>query len=186
MTITNAQQSDAPLIGKAVVMAIGPELARDFAGAGTVEDVEALLGRLAARTDSQYSYCNTLKAIDADGNTMGFVVAYDGARLHQLRRSFIAEVRRAMGHDLEGRLSDECEAGEYYLDTLAVFESYRGRGVAKALIEAAAGCAHNAGKPLGLLCAKDNGRARRLYDSCGFRQDGERTFAGELMDHLLL
>lgn len=185
MTIVPAQATDAPLIGVAVVMAIGPELARDFAGSGSIKDVEALFGTLAARTDSQYSYLNTLKAVDEDGKAMGFVVAYDGALLHRLRRSFIAEVRRSTGHDLEGKLADECDDREYYLDTLAVFEGYRGRGVAKALIEAAAGRARAAGKPLGLLCAKDNSRARRLYDASGFRNAGERPFAGEMMDHML-
>lgn len=61
---------------------------------------------------------------------------------------------------------------------------YRGRGVATALIEAAGVRARECGKPLGLLVDKANSRARRLYDSLGFKQVGERFFAGELMDHL--
>lgn len=184
MKIIPADIEDAPLIGRAVVTAIGAELAGQFADGRPVDDVVTLFSRLAARDDSQYSYLNTLKAVGDDGRPTGFIVAYDGARLHELRKAFFEEVKAVLDRDMEGGMADECEAGEFYLDSLAVLPEHRGRGVARALIEAMAGRAAAHGKPLGLLCDKSNARARRLYDSVGFRPVGERMFAWELMDHL--
>ncbi|MCM1555115.1 MAG: GNAT family N-acetyltransferase [Bacteroides sp.] len=182
--IVNAEKSDAPLIGEVVVAAIGDELAHSFAGEKTVEDVKRLFTKLAAREDSQYSYRNSLKAVDENGEPMGFAVGYDGALLHQLRKAFFEEVRLVLEREMDGKVDDECEAGEFYLDSLAVFPAYRGKGVARALIQAMAQRGLKSGKPLGLLCDKTNATARRLYDALGFRQVGEAPFAGEVMDHL--
>lgn len=184
MKITQANSSDAELIGRVVVEAVGPELARDFAGDRPVSDVVGLFAALAARRDSQYSYLNTLKAVAPDGSPAGFIVGYDGARLHDLRLAFFEETERLLGRDLRGHMPDETDTGEFYIDSLAVFPEFRGRGVASALIRAIARRA--SGKPLGLLCDKANSRARRLYDRLGFRYVGDRPFANELMDHLQL
>ena len=63
MTIKPATPEHAPLIGRAVVMAIGAEITRNLAGQEhTPADVEALFSSLAARPDTQYSYLNTLLA----------------------------------------------------------------------------------------------------------------------------
>lgn len=182
--IVDSSLTDAPLIGDVVVSAIGEEHARGFDPDGNLDRVRELFGTLAGRVDSQYSCINTVKAVDENDNVMGFAVGYDGAVLQRLRRAFISEVKRLMGRDLEGQIPDETGPGEFYLDSLGVFPDYRGRGVGRALIEAMAARAAAAGKPLGLLCEKSNRRARRLYDSLGFRKVGETPFAGVLMDHL--
>lgn len=182
MKIVEATKDDAALIGRVVVEAIGPELAADFAGENPVSSVTELFAALVAREDSQYSYRNALKAINDEDRPMGFIVAYDGARLHELRRAFFEEVKIRLGYDMEGNMPDETDPSEFYLDSLAVFPEFRGQGIASALIRA---IADRATKPLGLLCDKTNTRARRLYDSLGFRYVGDRPFAGELMHHLV-
>lgn len=177
----------APYIGKAILMAIGEELTSHLAGKNhTPQDVESLFTSLARRSDSQYSYLNSMVAVDKDNNVAGVVVAYDGARLKELRKAFFEEAEKAIGLKIHGNPTDETGPEEFYLDTLAVFPEYRGNGIATNLIEAAAERAASAGKPLGLLVSKTNPDARRLYDSIGFRAAGERFFAGELMDHLTL
>ena len=193
MTIVPSLPQHAQLIGKAVTAAIGHELASELAGSDhTVEDVESLFAALAARDDTQYSYVNSLTALDDDGNVMGIVVSYDGAGLIEMRRIFFAEAKTRIGLTFEtpdgnpDSLPGETDPEEYYLDSLAVFEPYRGKGVARALITAARDRARRAGKPLGLLVDKNNARARSLYDSIGFIPMGEREFAGELMDHMVL
>lgn len=190
MKIIPSLPEHAPLIGKAVTMAIGNELAAELGGPDhTVADVEALFASLAARPDTQYSYLNSLSAVDDAGNVMGIIVGYDGARLIELRRVFFAEAAKQIGLETEGEVDDlpvETSPDEFYLDSLAVMPEYRGRGVATALIEAAGERARECGKPLGLLVDKTNSRARRLYESLGFRQIGERYFAGELMDRMQL
>ncbi len=168
-------------------MAIGDEITRNLAGQDhTPADVEALFSSLAARPDTQYSYLNTLVALDDDGRPMGCIVSYDGASLIDMRRIFFEEARRQIGLNPD-TIEPETTPDEFYLDTLAVFEPYRGRGIARRLIEAAAcRAAEISGKPVGLLVDKTNHRARRLYDSIGFVFRDERPFAGEVMDHLQL
>lgn len=184
MKIVNAEKNDASLIGETVVSAVGDEIAENFAYPKSKADVLRLFTNLAAREDSQYSYINTLKAVDENGRPMGFIIGYDGERLHELRKAFFEEVRSVLGREMEGTVPDECETDEFYLDSLAVFPEFRGKGIARALISAMAQRAASYGKPLGLLCDKDNNKARRLYDSLGFIQVGETPFAGEMMNHL--
>lgn len=182
--IRPARREEAPYIGAAVVDAIGMEIAEELGrGRGGVETAVALFSELAALDDSQYSYLNTLVAVDECDRVVGVCVAYNGARLHELRLRFIEVARRMLGLEF-GELKDECEPSEFYLDTLSVDPAHRGRGIASSLIRATAGRARAIDKPLGLLVDKDNVRARRLYDREGFKPVGEREFMHTLMDHL--
>ncbi len=173
--IEKCGSEDSELIARAVVMALHEEF-----------DPEQLWCRmfwnLAARTDSQYSYLNALKAIVPSGEVAGIIVCYDGARLAQLRQALFDEYERLTGRQL-GAFADETDAGEWYLDSLAVFPPFRGQGIAKALIEAAVALAP-ANRTPGLLCAKDNAGAKRLYEALGFAKVGERPFMGQIMDHM--
>lgn len=191
MRIINASKTDASLIADAIVAAIGDELADNLAGDNnTRQDVHDLFMRLAKREDTQYSYLNSRIALSDDGSPMGVCVSYDGADLMSLRRPFFEDAIETFGWNLSSEeidsLPGETTPDEYYLDTLMTLPEYRGRGVARALIVDAASKARRAGKPLGLLCDKENPQARRLYDAAGFAVVGERPFAGHLMDHLQL
>lgn len=186
MKITDARRQDAPMIARAVMMAVGDEICRDFAGNDhTLEDVEALFTELAAMDDSQYSYLNTLVALDDEGNVAGVCIGYDGALLHQLRERFFEAAKRRLGRDMAG-MADETTPDEYYLDTLAVSPQYRGQKLGGKLLLAQAARGHAKGKPAGLLVDKDNPKAEALYHRLGFESDGERPFAGVVMNHLVL
>ena len=191
MTITTATPDDASLIADAIIAAIGPELTDHLAGDhNTPQDVHDLFARLAARTDSQYSYINSRVARNDEGNPIGVCVSYDGADLKRLRRPFFAEANKTFGwgmtpEEIEA-VPGETEPDEFYLDTLMTLPEYRGQGIGEALIRDAKLKADAAGKPLGLLCDIDNDRARRLYDRVGFIDRGQRPFAGHDMNHLQL
>lgn len=185
-----AEECDAPLIGKVVVMAVGAELSLSFFAQGdkcrTIEDVEAFFGHLAALPDSQYSYRNTLKAVDGDGNALGFLVCYDGGRLAVLREAFFRLAKEELNRSLTAAdMPDETVSGELYIDSLGVFPPYRGRGVAEALLRAAILKAGTCGLRPGLIVEKENHPARALYERVGFKQIGETPFAGVLMDHMV-
>lgn len=183
-SIRKATPEDAAHIAEAIVMAVGDEITQSFAGKDhTVQDVKNLFSRLAQADNSQYSYKNTLVAVTPSDEVMGLIISYDGALLHPLRETFIKAAKEALGYDLVN-LADETSDDEVYLDTLAVYSAFRGNGVASALLNAAAEQAKTLNKPVGLLVDKTNHRARRLYESLGFRQVDERPFAGEMMDHL--
>lgn len=184
MEIIPARRQDARLIGASVVDAIGEDITAGLAGeAHTVSDVIDLFASLAERDDTQYSYRNALVALDDEGVPVGVCMAYDGALLHELRLPFFKAVTERLGQNLDD-VEDECEPGEFYIDTLAVLPSHRGQGIASQLLKAMIERARECGKPAGLLVDKDNPRARRLYERVGFVQVGERPFVHVLMDHM--
>lgn len=184
MKIEEAKPVHAALIGGAVMAAMGEEICDMLCGPEHPRRrLAEMFTELAEREDAQYSYRNTLVATGDDGRVMGAIVCYDGARLEELRRPFLAAMKARFGVTLEG-LQDETDAGEFYLDSLAVLPEFRHRGVGEALLRAGVERARRAGKPAGLLVDKENAGARRLYEKIGFRAVGERYFCDMLMDHL--
>lgn len=187
ITIRQATPEHAPDIARAVIMAIGPEIELSLAGStDRLHLVAETFTELAGRPDTQYSYLNTLVALAPDGRVAGVLVSYDGARLLTLRRAFFDTARRLLGLSFDDTLEPETSTDEIYLDSLAVFPQWRGHGLARRLIDAAAGRHSSAGKPLGLLVEPDNTRARSLYTALGFRDAGMRPFAGVSMHHMQL
>lgn len=185
MKIIPARNKDASFIASCVVYAIGEEITRKLAGEEhTPEDVHGLFQELAERDDTQYSYKNTIVAIDDDDAAVGAVIGYDGAKLPILKDHFVSDVMTKLGKDMSG-MGDECDADEYYIDTLAVDPAFRGMGIARQLLTAAIDKAKTIGKPAGLLVDKHNHRARNLYENMGFRKIGDRPFAFEVMDHMI-
>ncbi len=180
ISLRAANINDATAIGRAIIMAVGEEI---ISSLGDPAAIQQMFTYLATRDDTQYSWRNTIVAETCDGTIAGVAVAYDGALLHMLRRPFFAEMAARFNKDMSD-ISDETDASEVYLDTLAVMPQYRRQGVARRLIEATASRATEIGKPLGLLVDKDNYNARKLYTAAGFVYVGERPFAYTLMDHM--
>ena len=174
-----ATQEDATLIAKAVAMAIGDEVAlRDYCG----DDYLAVLSEVARREDTQYSWRYALIAM-VDGVEVGAIVGYNGAQLQELRNGTFAVLRKLIGRT--PTIADETEAGEYYLDSVAVLPEYRGMGVGQALISALCDKAFADGhERVGLIVDFDNPQAEKLYTALGFERVGTRLFFGHKMWHL--
>ncbi len=175
----------APQIASLIMEAMNHECCQNFAGEyHTLEDFHRMMTRLVGMEDSQYSYRNTIVAIASDGSLAGICVAYDGGKLHTLRRRFIEAAREAFGIDYSG-MADETSAGEYYVDSLCVDSACRGKGIATRLLQAAAVRARELGIPaVGLLVDKGNPKAERLYQHVGFRYVNDTTWGGHAMKHL--
>lgn len=189
--IRKAEKRDARSIAEGIIMAIGDDLAAGIANGKGREAVVDIFMTLALMEDSQYSYRNSFIAEDKDGNTAGIVVAYDGSILIEARRLFFRLAKEKLGWDIRDVVPDgepdvETDPSEFYLDSLAVWPEFRGKGIATLLIKRVAEEAASAGKPVGLLCADHNDNARRLYERLGFREVGKRPFAGEEMSHLMM
>lgn len=154
MQIIPATPQHANDIARAVMMAIGDEICADFASPDhSTDDVERLFTHLASLDDSQYSYLNTLVALDENENVVGVCVGYDGARLHQLRRHFFEAAKTFLNRNMEG-MDDETSPDEFYLDTLAVSPMHRGKGIGSMLLKAMIGKAKASGKPAGCWSTK--------------------------------
>ena len=144
-----------------------------------------MMTMLVEREDSQYSYRNTLVAMDAD-RVVGISVSYDGGLLHELRRAFIEAAKDHIGKDHSG-MDDETQAGELYLDSLAVLPDYRRQGIARKLLLATKERANRQDLPcVGLLVDKDNPVGEALYTSVGFQYVNDNQWGGHPMKHLIL
>lgn len=177
--IRPARMQDAPAIAVAVAMAIGDEQTlRGYCG----DDYLSVLTAIAQREGTQYSWQHAIVA-QCDDKVVGAVVGYDGALLEQLREGTFAVLRQLISRT--PKLANETEAGEYYLDSIAVMPEYQGVGIGSALIDAFCKRALAQGhKQVGLIVDFDNPTAERLYTSQGFKRIGKRLFFEHKMWHL--
>lgn len=148
-------------------------------------DFHRMMTMLVEQEDSQYSYRNTLVAMD-ENRLVGIAVSYDGGRLHELRQAFIQAAKEYIGMDHSG-MGDETQAGELYLDSLAVLPAYRRQGIARRLLKSTKERADRMGLPyVGLLVDKGNPSGEALYASVGFRYVNDSCWGGHPMKHLVL
>ena len=184
--IREATRSQAAEIARLIMTAMTDDCCLYLCGEGYgLEDFRRMMTMLVEREDSQYSYLNTLVAMDAD-RVVGISVSYDGGRLHQLRQAFIKAAKAHIGKDHSG-MDDETQAGELYLDSLAVLPEYRRQGIARKLLLATKQRANRLGLPcVGLLVDKGNPAGEALYTSVGFRYANDNQWGGHPMKHLIL
>lgn len=184
--IKEATKKQSAEIARLIMMAMTDDCCLYFCGDGYgLDDFLKMMTILVGREDSQYSYRNTIVAMD-DNKVVGMAVSYDGGRLHELRRAFIKAAKEHIGKDHSG-IDDETQEGELYLDSLAVLPEYRHQGIAKKLMMAAKDRANRQGFPVvGLLVDKGNPAAEALYTSVGFRYVNDRQWGGHSMKHLVL
>jgi len=183
--IREATKSQAAEIARLIMTAMTDDCCLYFCEEGYgLEDFFNMMTMLVEREDSQYSYKNTLVAIDGN-KVVGISVSYDGGRLHELRRAFIEAAKEHIGKDHSG-MDDETQAGELYLDSLAVLPEYRRLGIAKKLVMTTKKRADHMRLRLGLLVDKDNPEGEAFYTSVGFQYEGDSQWGGHEMKHLIL
>ena len=184
--IREAKITQAADIARLIMTAMTDDCCLHFCGDGRgLDDFRTMMTSLVAREDSQYSYGNTLVAMD-DEKVVGIAVSYDGGKLHALRRAFIQAAKGFLGKDHSG-MDDETQAGELYLDSLAVLPGYRRQGIAQRLLKATKEKADAMGFPcVGLLVDKGNPAGEALYASVGFRYANDSQWGGHPMKHLVL
>jgi len=184
--VREATKNLAAEIACLIMTAMTDDCCLYFCGEGYgLEDFRKMMTILVEREDSQYSYQNTLVAMDAE-QVVGISVSYDGGCLRELRRAFIEAAKEQIGKDHSG-MDDETQAGELYLDSLAVLPDYRRQGIARKLLLATKERANCLGLPrVGLLVDKDNPVGEALYTSVGFQYVNDNQWGGHPMKHLIL
>ena len=183
--IVEGTKDQAAEIARLIMTAMTDDCCLYFCGDGFgLNDFHKMMTMLVERENSQYSYRNTLVAMDGD-KVIGISVSYDGARLHELRRAFIEAAKKYIGKDHSG-MDDETQAGELYLDSLAVLPEYRRQGIARKLLKGTKERANRLGLPcVGLLVDKDNPIGEALYTSIGFCYINDNQWGGHPMKHLI-
>ena len=164
-----ATLADAPFVAWGVCCALHTH--------PTSEKLEFISHHVCSRgPEVLYSYRNALLAFDGN-KPVGLCLSYDGAGYHERRLTTFAlfsEDNETNDDEVQGmdltNAEDETCAGEYYIDSLAVIPEYRGRGIARHLMQRHIEHAATLGIPLAtLLVDPDNPPALRLYESLGFK-----------------
>lgn len=136
---------------------------------------------ICAQADTHYSYCNTLVA-EVDGEIAGVIIAVDGKNYRIQREKMYPQLKSifdiVFGLNWED-MEDEAQAGELYVDSLAVFPPYRNRGIGTALLLHAKQQAQEQNIPLITLAVEPMNSAKTLYKELGFKYDRPITIFNE-------
>ncbi len=184
LLIRNARPEDAGFIARTVLEGIG-YAAFDPSAAGLPVELSSgtiplssavdVFTGICGREDTLYSYRRTRIAC-VDGVLAGALISYPGEENAALR-TFTWRLLND-GYS-EGDTEAECEAGEYYLDSLAVHPDFRGRVFDCGGSRGKAGhllmmdgirCGQALGFSLtSLIAAEDSPRLQHYYEQLGFR-----------------
>ena len=164
--IRDATLDDAPFIARVVLAGIDM-LDIDEKLPDEQRAIYEHLMDICRMDDTLYGYLNT-RIAEVDGNRVGALVAYDGARYAALRAKTFGLVQQTSGMDLS-RNAMETSPGEFYLDSMAVLSDFRGLGIGKMLMRDRMDYAfYNGFQKVTLLVDKDKPRLQHYYQSLGF------------------
>lgn len=159
LRLRQATLDDVPFVAWVIVTAIGIEQPAP----ALVESVTTMC----RRDDVLYSWRNTIVA--ENGQPVGALTQYDGARYLKMRQVTFPLIQQACGIDYSD-MDLETHPGEYYLDSMAVLPEYRGQGIATALLRDGIARAQAAGIPnVSMIVSPENPKAQQLYESLGFQ-----------------
>ena len=183
--IRQGKKDDSKDIAKLIMIAMNYDCCKYFAGKNhTLHDFEIMMTELVNTEESQYSYKNTIVAM-IESDIVGVCVSYDGAELHHLRKAFINAAKKHLDGDFSA-IDDETQAGELYVDSLAVKEQFRHNGIATAMLDATKEKARKMNiRKVGLLVDKGNPEAEQLYKRVGFLYENDSSWGGHPMKHLV-
>ena len=168
MTFRPAAENDAYFIAQGFHMAMHykrPE-----------EEVARFAELICMRDDVLYCAKNTL-ICEYNGEPAGMLTAYDGRLYRSMRERTMNLVKEHFGTEFPD-MEDEAVAGEYYIDSLAVWPQHRGIGMGRALLERGIAEGLRLGLKVTLAVDPSNKNAQRLYTSLGFVHEGDLFIFG--------
>ncbi|MCU6711182.1 GNAT family N-acetyltransferase [Paenibacillus sp. J5C_2022] len=175
--IEAAKQQDVNEVLPLILSAIGT-IAYTLSGTEDDELTWEVLASDYANEHNRISYRNII--VDRrDGRIAGMLISYRGDDADELDQQFRERLESIYGPGAGGKLTMECQPGDYYLDAVAVDERFRGQGIAKRLIAAFEGLGEQKRcSRLSLIVEPDNTAAYSLYQRSGYKDDGELTVSG--------
>lgn len=154
----------------------------EFIGESNKEKAISFLTHFAKNGDNQYSYQNCY-VMGSSNEIIAAVNVYDGVKLHEYRQPIANYIAAQFKKEL--KVEDETQVGEYYIDSIGVKESFRGKGIGsevlKFLIHEYVICGKHT---LGLLVDEENTHAKNLYLKLGFCSVNHILLTGRKMNHL--
>lgn len=169
ITLRPATRDDATFIARGFHMAMLYDDADELR-------IEQFARLVCTRQDVLYSWRNTSIA-ELEGEAVGMVTSYDGQHYRSMRETTMEIVRATFGTEFPG-MEDEALPGEYYIDSLAVMPEHRKKGIGRQLLLHAIAQGKASGLDVTIAVDPVNLRARRLYESLGFREVGSLFIFG--------
>ena len=131
----------------------------------------------------RFSYKNCM-VYEKEGEIKGFSFTYHYDEVEKMKKFWYDEIISYFGLKEDTIIFDYDEVlqGEFYLDTLFVFSDARGEGIGNKLLTE---FVNSEEAKLSLNVAQSNNRARKLYESYGFKKECEIFIGHEEYDHLI-
>lgn len=181
MKIRKATSQDSSRIANLVIHAM-EDIIYSFIGEKSMAKSIVFLTGLIQEKGNQYSFENCWIGED-ENDVLAAVIVYDGGKLDELRQPVAERINTMFNRQLVAE--DETEAGEYYIDCLAVNANAQGKGIGSAVLNFLINeYVISQKKILGLLVDNENPRARNLYLKLGFEFIKYKSLAGKTLAHL--
>lgn len=179
MVIRKAIPDDSEIAVKLIWSAIEDQ-ANIFSGTDNPEEIRKILEYFFAEKANRISY-EFCDVVEIENKVVGSIVNYPGSIMKILDKPLIERLEKLYPKDSKEYkekvyplvVAKEANDDEYYIDSLAVLDGYRGHGIGRKLIKLVEEKAlqHNFGK-CSILAELNNTRAFDLYNRIGYEKDG--------------
>ena len=179
--IKNAQKQDAKICIKLLNLAM-EDIAYKLSGYDDPVRSDEILEKFFKSETNRLSYKNVY-VYKCDDVIIAAMCAYFGGDAWQLDRE-ISQHLKALGKD--GQVEKECFDDEFYIDSIAVDEKFRGQGLAKELILHSFAKAKELGhKKVSLIVDVNKPKVRKFYESLGFKFNTKKIINLHEYNHMI-
>ena len=179
--IKNAQKQDAKICIKLLNLAM-EDIAYKLSGYDDPIKSDEILEKFFESETNRLSYKNVY-VYKRDDVIIAAMCAYFGGDAWQFDRE-ISQHLKALGKDAQ--IEKECFDDEFYIDSIAVDEKFRGQGLAKELILHSFAKAKELGhKKVSLIVDVNKPKVRKFYESLGFKFNTKKIINLHEYDHMI-
>ena len=179
--IKNAQKQDAKICIKLLNLAM-EDIAYKLSGYDDPVKSDEILEKFFVSEINRLSYKNVY-VYKRDDVIIAAMCAYFGGDAAQLD-SEISQHLKALGKDAQ--IEKECFDDEFYIDSIAVDEKFRGQGLAKELILHSFAKAKELGhKKVSLIVDINKPKVRKFYESLGFKFNTKKIINLHEYNHMI-
>ena len=179
--IKNAQKQDAKICIKLLNLAM-EDIAYKLSGYDDPAKSDEILENFFQSETNRLSYKNVY-ICKRDDEVIAAMCVYFGGDVAMLDRE-ISQHLKALSKDCE--VEKECFDDEFYIDSIAVDEKFRGQGLAKELILHSFARAKELGhKKVSLIVDINKPKVRKFYESLGFKFNTKKIINLHEYDHMI-
>ena len=179
--IKNAQKQDAKICIKLLNLAM-EDIAYKLSGYDDPVKSDEILEKFFESETNRLSYKNVY-VYKRDDVIIAAMCAYFGGDAWLFDRE-ISQHLKALGKDAQ--IEKECFDDEFYIDSIAVDEKFRGQGLAKELILHSFARAKELGhKKVSLIVDVNKPKVRKFYESLGFKFNTKKIINLHEYDHMI-